>query len=147
MDAEEQLSGFIDRFRPEIAALTRALFARMRRRIPGATIGVYDNYNALGIGFGATEKASHAIVSIVAYPRVVRLFFLKGVGLPDPHGLLEGSGSRVRSIRCTSEDVLDDSRVEALVAEALARAEPAFNPAGPQHLIIKSIAANQRPRC
>lgn len=144
MDAQAQLDEMIDRFTPEIAALTRALLARMKARIPGATIGVYDNYSALGIGFGRGEKASNAVVSIVAYPRWVRLFFLKGADLPDPHGLLEGKGSTVRSIICPGPEIFDDSRVEALLAEALARS--GIDPADPQRLLIKSIVAKQMPR-
>lgn len=144
MDTEAQLDEMIDRFTPEIAALIRALLERMKARIPGATIGVYDNYSALGIGFGRSDKASAAVLSIVAYPRWVRLFFLKGADLPDPDGILEGKGSTVRSIICPSAEILDDPRFAALVAEALTRS--GIDPDQPQRLLIKSIVAKQLPR-
>jgi hypothetical protein len=35
---------------------------------------VYDNYNALAIGFGQTERVSDVIFSIAVYPRWVGLF-------------------------------------------------------------------------
>jgi hypothetical protein len=41
----------------------------MRKRYPAAIQLVYDNYNALAIGFGASEKASQAIFSIAIFPR------------------------------------------------------------------------------
>src|ERR1051325_5444510 len=95
---EKQLAGFIARYTPEIAVLAQAILAKMRARLPGAVELVYDNYNALVIGFGPTERASEAIFSIVLYPRWVSLFFLEGASLPDPQKRLKGSGKVVRYI-------------------------------------------------
>jgi len=39
---------------------------------------VYDNYNALVIGFGPNDRPSLAIFSIVLFPRWVTLCFLQG---------------------------------------------------------------------
>jgi len=50
----------------------------MRARLPGAVELVYDNHNALAIGFGPTERASDAVFSIALFPRWVSLFFLRG---------------------------------------------------------------------
>ena len=144
--AQQQLDAFIDKFTPEVAALTRALLARMKSRIPGAAILVYDNYNALAIGFGPNERAGQAILSLAVMPRWVTLCFLKGVHLSDPHRLLKGAGSQVRHIRLHEEEALDDPRVDALIAEALERAEVPIDPAASPRLIIKSISAKQRPR-
>ena len=146
IDAQMQLDSFIDKFTPEVAALTRALLERMKARIPGASVLVYDNYNALAIGFGPNEKAGQAILSLAVMPRWVTLCFLWGVHLSDPHKLLKGSGSRVRNVRLFAPDALKDPRIEALIAEALIKAEVPIDPAGPQLLIIKSISAKQRPR-
>ena len=145
-EAQRQLDGFIDKFTPEVAALTRALLGRMKARLPGATILVYDNFNALAIGFSPSVKASHAVLSLAVYPRWVNLFFLSGKALPDPHGLLRGEGSRVRHYRLTSPEALDDPRLGALISEAIARAEPPFDPAGEGRLLVKSALAKQRPR-
>src|SRR5436305_14579638 len=99
MDAEARLNSFIDRYTPEIAAEARSALERMRARLPTATRLVYDNYNALVVGFGTSEKVGDIILSLALYPRYVTLFFLRGIDLPDPHGLLEGSGAQVRSVR------------------------------------------------
>ena len=146
MNAQADLDRFIDRFTPEIAALARALLARLRTRLPGATIIVYDNYNALAMGFGPNDKAGKAILSIAIYPRIVRLFFLQGRWLDDPDGLLEGSGSKVRSIAMSDAERLDDPRIDALIAQALDKADLPIDPNQPQQLIIKAISAKQRPR-
>lgn len=145
---EKQLDSFLDKYSPEIAAVGRAARARMRKLLPTAHELVYDNYNALAIGYSPTEKASDGIFSIALYPRWVTLFFLQGAGLPDPDGLLEGSGSTVRSIRLSGGAAdLDKPAVKKLIAVALKAAKIPIDPkAGPGALLIKSISAKQRPR-
>jgi hypothetical protein len=128
-----------------VAGVARAALAKMRARLPGAVQFVYDNYNALVIGFGPTERASDAVFSIALYPRWVNLFFLNGAGLPDPHKLLKGSGSRVRSIRLETAAVLDAAPVRALMAEAIESAAP-FKRAKTGRIVIKTIAAKPRAR-
>ncbi|HEV2818003.1 MAG TPA: hypothetical protein VGW40_12380 [Allosphingosinicella sp.] len=145
-DAEAELDAFIDKFTPEVAALARALLAKAKARIPGAQILVYDNYNALAIGFGPSDKAGQAILSLAVMPRWVTLCFLWGKGLADPHGLLKGEGSRVRHVHLHAPEDFDDPRIQALIAEALARADVPIDPAQPQRLIVKSVSARQRPR-
>ncbi|MEA3040609.1 MAG: hypothetical protein QOC65_98 [Sphingomonadales bacterium] len=145
-DAQQQLDGFLAKFSPEVEALAHALLTRLRRRLPGATMMVYDNYNALAIGFGPSDKVSRAVVSLAVYPRWVNLFFLHAVGLRDPEGLLKGEGSKVRHIRLTSPEAMDEPAVAALIAQAAARADPPFDPDAPGRLLIKSVQAKQRPR-
>ena len=106
---------------------------------------MYDNYNALVVGFGTSDKVSDIILSIALYPRWVTLFFLRGTVLPDPRGLLEGSGSTVRGVRLQPVSRLETPEVGALIDAAVANASPlAATRDGP--LIIKSISAKQRPR-
>jgi hypothetical protein len=141
----QQLTRFIDKYSPEIGAVARAALGKMRARLPGAVQLVYDNYNALVIGFGPTERASDAVFSIVLYPRWVNLFFLNGAGLHDPQKLLQGSGSRLRSIRLDTASLLDHPPVRALMAQAIEEAKP-FDPRRRGRMVIKMIAAKQRPR-
>lgn len=144
--AEKQLATFIAKYTPEIGAVARASLEKMRARLPGAIELVYDNYNALVIGFGPTERASDAIFSLALYPRWVTLFFLKGARLRDPNKLLRGSGKIVRSIVVRDAAMLDDPAVQALIAQALDRAAKAIDAAQPGRMVIKSISAKQRPR-
>lgn len=145
-DPEEQLASFLAKFQPEVAAQAEAIRNVMRRRYPAANELVYDNYNALAIGFGPTERTSDVIFSVAVYPRWVSLFFFQGKGLPDPERRLQGSGNQVRHIRIDSLDFLDDPAVRALMDEAVARAEVRFDPRNRHRLIIKSVSARQRPR-
>jgi hypothetical protein len=143
---KSQLDGFLDKYTPAVATLARACLEKMRTRLPGAVQLVYDNYNALAIGFGPSERASEAIFSIALYPRWVTLFFLQGVGLPDPKQLLKGSGKVVRHIVLASAADLDQPAIQDLMAKALRRAEAGIDPTAPARLVIRSISAKQRPR-
>lgn len=145
-EAQAQLDSFIDKFTPEVAALTRTLFAKAKARIPGATIIVYDNYNALAIGFGPNDRAGQAILSLAVMPRWVTLCFLHGVHLSDPHRLLKGSGSRVRHVRLLTPEAFDDPHIQALIGEALEKAAVPIDTAGAQRLVIKSVSPKQRRR-
>ncbi len=143
-DAEARLEGFIARFSAEVAAEARAAVARMREILPGAVTLVYDNYNALAVGFGATDRQAGLVFSIAVYPRWVSLFLVGGPTLDDPHGLLKGEGGRVRHIVLAGVATLDDPRVQDLMDQALAlRPIVADRPA---RLIIQSVSAKQRPR-
>jgi len=143
---EKELASFIAKYTPEIASLAETILAKMRRRYPTALELVYDNYNALAIGFGPTERPSEAVFSIALFPKWVSLFFLQARGLPDPEGRLRGSGSVAKHIRLPSPSALDDPCVRNLMQEATARAAVRFDPTGTHRLIIKSVSARQRPR-
>jgi hypothetical protein len=143
---EAQLEGFLVRYAPEIAARGRAAIAWMRKRYPAANILVYDNYNALAVGFGPSQKSTEAVFSIALYPRWVSLFFLlNGTTIPDPDKRLKGSGKRVRHI-ILSEGIATLESSAGLMAASVAQSgtDLVHGPAG--RLIIKSISAKQRPR-
>lgn len=141
-----QLRSFLAKFSPEISARAQAILKKMRARYPSALELVYDNYNALAIGFSPTERPSEVIFSIAVYPNWINLFFLQGKGLPDPKKILQGSGNQVRHIRLTSPETLDDPAIVALMGVAVARAKVPFDAAGKHRLIIRAVSAKQRPR-
>ena len=145
-DAQAQLDSFLDKYTSEVAALARALLAKTKARLPGAQILVYDNYNALAIGFARSEKAGEAILSLAVMPKWVTLCFLWGKSLPDPATLLKGEGSRVRHVRLHAAADFDDPSIQALIDAALAQTDWPIDPAAAPRLIIKSISAKQRPR-
>jgi len=142
----QQLESFLSRYTDDIAEATRQALRHLRRRVPGATEMVYDNYNALAIGFGPSGTPSEVVFSIVAYPRWVTLFFLQGAGLPDPQNLLQGSGVRVRHIVLTTPQVIGSPAVDALIGHALRAAKVAIDPKAKRALVIKSVSPRQRPR-
>lgn len=143
---ESQLKAFISRYEPEVGALAQTALTKLRARVPGAILLVYDNYNALAIGFGPTERASDIIFSIALYPRWVSMFFMDGVNLPDPQKLLKGGGKRIRHIVLEDAATMDKPEVRALLTHALEREGGSMENKKTGRIVIKSISAKQRPR-
>lgn len=146
MPRPSAIDSFLAKYDPAIAAQVRDVRAHLSRRFPRGFELVYDNYNALVFGFGPTERAGDALVSVAAYPKWVTLFFLKGAGLPDPAGVLEGTGSRVRSVRLAPPSVLHSRPVQDLLDGVAAGARREFAQAPPLATLVKSVAERQRPR-
>lgn len=137
---------FLAKCSPEIAEQLQAARKHLSGHFPRGFELVYDNYNALVFGFGPSERASEAILSVAGYPKWVTLFFLRGAGLPDPHKRLEGTGSQVRSVRLAPLQVLEEPAVQALILAAIANAASDLRSAPPLQTVIKSVSAKQRPR-
>ncbi|MEZ6028361.1 MAG: DUF1801 domain-containing protein [Hyphomonadaceae bacterium] len=144
--AQQHLEKFLKKYSPEIEKLGHLAISHMRKRLPGAICLVYDNYNALAVGFGPDAKPSTTPMSIALYPRWVTLFFLFGATLPDPDGLLEGKGSRVRSIRLKGIETLGDPAVDELITAAVLQAGWVLKPRAKGDVVIQSISPKQRPR-
>ena len=140
---EQQLATFLAKYTPETQKAAKAARKKMRALFPKAVELVYDNYNALVIGYGPTERASDALCSIAVYPKWVTLFFLRGAAMRDPDGLLVGNGKIVRQIRLGDASDLDRPEIKKLIGQAIGMADVPFIA---RRLVIKSVSAKQRPR-
>lgn len=143
---QQQLDSFLARFTPEIQKLAKAALPKMRKRFPTACELVYDNYNALAIGWSPTDRAGDVICSLALFPRWIHLFLFRATKLPDPDGWLEGSGKLVRHIQLASAQTLDEPAVQSLITATVAMAKRPLDPKAKRQLLIKSISAKQRPR-
>lgn len=144
---QRQLATFLAKYSPPLAKEGRAAMRTMQALVPGATRMVYDNYNFLVVGYGPSERASEAVLSLAFAPRWISLCFLQGATtLPDPDGLLRGSGRVVRNVRLDSAKDLSKPAVRKLITASLRRAAVPIDPRARGRLVIKSISAKQRPR-
>ena len=143
---ERRFETFLREFEPGIAALGRAATARLRYQLPSADVMIYDNYNFLVAGFSPNERASDAVLSVAMSARGVNLCFLQGASLPDPHGILRGSGNVARNIRLTSIDDFDRPEVAMLIDLAISMARVPFDKARHSRFYVKSVSATKRPR-
>ncbi len=136
----------IARFDPAIQRIVRQARKKLRKRLPAAVELVYDNYNALAIGYGSSEKRDDWIVSLAVYARGVNLYFVYGVALADPQGLLLGSGNQGRFVRLESAAVLDRSEIDELIEAAIAETDTPLPKHGKGYTVIKAISPNTRRR-
>jgi len=144
--AASQLEGFIARFDPAVARVVRACRSALRKRLPTAIEQVYDNYNFLAIGYCTTERTSDCIVSLAVSAKGVALSFYYGATLPDPGGVLLGSGNQNRFVRLPSAATLGEPAVVALIRAAVAQAKTPLPAKGGGTTMIKLVSAKQRPR-
>lgn len=141
-----QLDALVDKYSPTVAAEFRAARKLVRTHFPRGYELVYDTYNGLGLGYSTVAKGSGVVVSIVAYPKWVTLFFFHGTSLPDPDKMLQGSGRRIRSLRLQPFGLLRTRAVGLLLKHATAPFEPDFALLPRLKTVIKSVSARQRPR-
>ena len=85
-------------------------------------------------------------MSLAVYARGVNLYFIYGVGLPDPRHLLQGSGNQGRFVRLESAAMLDRPEIRALVDAAIAEGETPLPKTGRGYTVIKSVSPKQRLR-
>jgi hypothetical protein len=143
---EAQLRSFIDRFDPKDQKLIRSVRAAVRKRFPTANELAYDYNNSIVIGYSPTDRGIDGIVAISARATGVALYFNQGPQLPDPKGLLRGSGKQVRFIQVEAASQLAHPDVEALIAATIDQARIPLPSKGKGSLIIKSDGAKKPPR-
>jgi hypothetical protein len=139
-----QFSAFLSRFPPKIVALVKRCLPKLRRAFPGSYQLVYDYSNSLVMAFGMSERGYEAIVALAIFPRWVRLYFDKS--LPDPKGLLQGSGAKVRSVTLKAASDLDHGDIQALFQAAMKHSGVTFPHTRSTRMVIKSASKKQRPK-
>jgi hypothetical protein len=143
---QQQLRFFLSKYEPAIARQASEAIDAMRARLPGAVEVIYDNYNALAVGWGPTDRRSDVICSIAVFPRWVSLFFFQGTKLADPQKLLKGKGTQVRHIVLDGTAMLESPGVKALITQAIRIHPTRIDRQAKGQTIVKSISARQRPR-
>lgn len=143
---EARIARWTGEYTPEIETQLRAARESIRALFPAGFELVFDNYNALVFGISPSDRTRDSFISIAGYPKWVTLFFLNGVDLHDPDGLLEGQGKQVRSVRLGAASDLARSPVQALIAQAVEPHAAALEAAPPLTTIIKFEATRRRPR-
>jgi hypothetical protein len=139
-----QLAAFLSRLPPGIVALAKRCLPKLRRAFPGSTQVVYDYSHSVVVAFSMSERGYEAIVAIAIYPGWVRLYFDKS--LPDPKGLLEGSGGKVRFVTLEAASDLDRGDIHALVKAAIKHSGVKFPRTRSTRMVIKSGSKKRRPK-
>ena len=114
---------------PGTAATVEPIARKLREIIlddfPEAVEVVRLGDRAASYGVGP-KKMSESHVYVMPQAEYVNLGFYHGAGLPDPDGLLQGTGAKMRHIKVRSVDEAGSPAVRALVAAALAERRTAL---------------------
>jgi hypothetical protein len=115
--------GFLAPFESSIAELALAIRKLVLKEAPESIELMYDAYNAVATGYGFTGRPSECFIHIAVYAKWVNLGFHRGSELPDPNGVLQGTGRLIRHIRIAELADLKKPAVRAFVKAAIARAK------------------------
>ena len=141
--AAKQLAGFINKYPSPMAQNIRAVRKKIRARLKGANEFVYAG-RVLVIGYCPRLKPGEVIMSFAAYERWINLYFFEGGTLPDPDGILKGSGNVVRHIRLEKPDDFDRPVVQAIIDAAVEMAASPPDPANKPEVHIRAVSERFR---
>ncbi len=80
---------------------------------------ILETVGGTDVGYGWTAGYKGVIAVISVYERWVNLGLPDGVGLPDPGGLMQGTGKRHRHVRISSVDDLERPALRDLLEASL----------------------------
>lgn len=105
------VDAWFDRRRPQLAAIAREWFLRMRACGPDVRELLHDGHPTACVGDAAFAYTN-------AFTTHVNVGFFLGATLPDPTGLLEGNGKYMRHVKLRPGAAVDAASLEALIAAA-----------------------------
>jgi hypothetical protein len=122
--APTELDKFLQAFVPPVRATLLALRTRVLTFMPNAHETVWDATNALSVVYSPNAKWQSGICHLPAYSKHVNLGFNQGAHLPDPRGVLKGTGAAIRHVTFRdADDVVAADWIEGYLADALIQAE------------------------
>lgn len=110
----EQVQVWLKNLLPEKKSLIEALRRLMGSVAPEAHEIIYHG----ALGYGPTDSGFDRIVYIAVFELHVNLGFFYGGFLPDPEGLLVGSGKRMRHVKLRSLQETENPAIASLLAQA-----------------------------
>mgnify|MGYP001554485844 CR=1 FL=1 len=147
----KDLEKFLKTFDDEIIDVVRWLRNFAWDLCPKANELIYDNYNALSLGWSLTEKVGDNICSVVIYRanQNVHFGFYWGNELSDPEKILLGEGKQYRYILVPDRKKFPKAYMKRLINEAYTNALSKVKDQKQiihGQTIVKSISANRRDR-
>jgi hypothetical protein len=103
---------------PAVQGAARALEALIRDELPDVVVE-FDPGNAL-LAFGRSMKMRDLLFALVPHAAWVNLQLAAGALLPNPGGLIEGTGKRIRHVKVRSAAAAADPQVRSIVRAQIA---------------------------
>ncbi len=122
---------------------------------PTANELIYDNYNAVAVGWSPSDRVGHIFCSIAIYGnKDVHFGFYWGAKINDPEKKLLGKGSQYRYIKVTTQKEFPKTYIKKLMKEAYVyslakiKIEAEAKKSKPQNIkgatIVKSISEKKK---
>jgi hypothetical protein len=115
---DPQLLDYLLPYPETIARMALGLRELVLKEAPGAKEVLFRGY-AVSIAFTFTERWTDAFCYVAAYKKHVNLGFHRGAELPDPKGVLEGTGKLMRHLPVRTPVELENPTLRRFVRLAL----------------------------
>lgn len=114
---EPTFEDFLSTYSPPVREVALAARAFILRAFPDA-LELVDAPSKI-VAYGRGHKYADLVCALAPFTAHVNLMFARGATLPDPAGLLQGSGKRARHVRLTSPADLENPALLVLLQAAL----------------------------
>ncbi len=112
------LAKFLKPFPDNLKRTTLFLRKFVLESYPNCYELIYDNYNALAVGFAVSDRAGDAFCSIAVYSKYVNFGFNRGSEIEDPENKLVGSGSLYRHLTVETQEDFPKGYIKRLLKQA-----------------------------
>ena len=110
----------ISRMEPDTRKVYKALRTLAKKNMPGVREILYHN----SLGYSLTSSPWDRVCYIAHQSKgYVNFGFFFGVDLPDPKGLIQGKGKRIRHVKVYNIEQARDPRLAKLIAAAWEKSE------------------------
>jgi hypothetical protein len=99
--------------RPEVVAAARAVQTVILEELPGVVVH-FDRGDGL-LALGTSSGMRDLLFALIPHGGWLNLQLADGAVLPDPDGLIEGTGKRIRHVKLRSAEAAGEPAVRALV--------------------------------
>jgi len=113
--ASVSVESILERCAPDQRAIVESLRALIRNALPLASESAHGVWQSINY----RHPESGYICAIFPRGDVVQLVFEWGILLPDPQGILEGTGKQVRSLPIREGDLIPEDSIRKLLLAAL----------------------------
>ncbi len=103
----------------DVVAAARTIQTIIVEELPEAVVR-FDRGNGL-LALGLSGSMRDLLFALIPHAGWLNLQLADGADLPDPDGLIEGSGKRIRHVKLRSADAAGSAAVLAIVRAQLAR--------------------------
>ncbi len=113
-----ELEALIDRHTPTVQAVTRRLRELIYEVLPDVREHV-DTADHL-LGYATGTRMRDFLFAVAPHTAHVNLQLADGAQLPDPDGIVEGTGKRIRHVKCRSVEDAERPAVRRLMQAQVA---------------------------
>ena len=114
---EGALGELLKSFSPDVQVLARGTREMILAEFRDASEKINPGWKV--ISFGTGPKMAEQVCVMSPQRSWVNLAFARGATLPDPEGLLEGTGKGIRQVKIKGEEQLRSPALRALVKSAV----------------------------